>query len=287
MSARTKRVMPAQAARFTPKACNSTLSPVACAYPEREWGLYAKGPFVSTTDTSIAATCTDRCPFKTSGCYIPAGLTKARAARLDLAAVGLTADQVIAQEVELIDLAFGSGRIPRDGGHRGRDGRDLRLHVGGDAGTTRGARLLAGAAARWAARGGGRAWTFTHLWRDIPRAAWGPISVLASVESHDDIEVARKAGYAAAIVVPELTSKKPFSLPGSTFKIMPCPAEKAGKTCVTCRLCLDADKLIASDLAIAFEAHGPTKRVVVEKLVQLRGRATSATSVMDGQVSRG
>ena len=56
---------------------------------------------------------------------------------------------------------------------------------------------------------------------------------------------------------------------------------------MTCRLCLDADKLIASNVAIAFEAHGPTKRVVVEKLVQLRGRATSATSVMDGQVSRG
>ena len=287
MSAPRKGVTPPRAASFTAKACNSKLSPVAFKHPERKSGLYAKRPFVSTTDTSIAATCSDTCPFKQAGCYIPSGLTRSRAVRLDDAAVGLTPEQVIAQEVELIDLAFRGGRIPHDGGRHGLDGRDLRLHVGGDAGTTRGARLLAGAAARWAARGGGRVWTFTHLWRVIPRAAWGPISVLASVETPDDIEVAGKAGYATAIVVPELTSKKPFRLAGSGFKIMPCPAEKAGKTCVTCRLCLDADKLVASNVAIAFEAHGPAKRVVVEKLVQLRGRATSATSVMDGQVSRG
>ena len=35
---------------------------------------------------------------------------------------------------------------------------------------------------------------------------------------------------------------------------MPCPAETKGTTCVRCRLCLDAHKLLERNVAIAFQA---------------------------------
>ena len=225
-----------------------------------------RSPFVSTTDVSIAATCRDACPFKGGGCFAEAGFTRFMARRLDAAAEGLTADQVIAEEAQLIDTAFKGGRVPQDGA---RGGRDLRLHVGGDVGSTLGARLLAGAAARWRDRGGGAVWSFTHAWREVPREAWGPISVLASVERPEDIEAARAAGYAAALVVDRFPSARAFTLPGSDTKIVPCPAETRSKTCVECRLCLDADKLLDRNVAIAFEAHGPTARRAREALVDL------------------
>jgi hypothetical protein len=57
--------------------------------------------------------------------------------------------------------------------------------------------------------------------------------------------------------------------PESSTKIVPCPAETRGKTCVECRLCLDVD-LLGLDVAIAFQAHGPKARSTREVLVQLR-----------------
>lgn len=142
-----------------------------------------------------------------------------------------------------------------------RSGR-RRLHPGGQ--------LLAGAARRWRDRGGGAVWSFTHIWREVPREAWGAISVLASVEQPEDIQAARAVGYAAAIVVDKFPSDEAFFLPRSITKIVPCPAETRDKTCVECRLCLDADTLARRNIAIAFEAHGPTARRVREALVQQR-----------------
>jgi hypothetical protein len=113
-----------------------------------------------------------------------------------------------------------------------------------------------------------RAAKFTHAWREVPRDAWGSISVLASVEQLGDIEAARAAGYAVAIVVDEVPTDKAFFRVGSDTKIVPCPAETRGATCIECRLCLDDDKLARSNVAIAFEAHGPTARRVREVLVQ-------------------
>lgn len=139
---------------------------------------------------------------------------------------------------------------------------------GGDVGSALGARLLAGAAGRWRERGGGAVSSFTHAWREVPREAWGPISGLASVERPEAIEAARAAGSAAAIVVDKFASDEAFSLSGSNTKIVPCPAETRGETCVECRLCLDADKLAGRDVAIALEAHGPMARRAREALVQ-------------------
>ena len=255
-----------------PKAYNAKLSPVRAWREGEKRRLHALPPFVAATYASIAATCSDACPFKAGGCFVPAGTTKKRAAAWDAAARGLSTEQVIAEEVRLLDAAFRGGRVPQDGG---RGGRDLRLHVGGDVGSEAGARLLAGAAERWVQRDGGRVWTFTNAWRDVPKDALGHISVLASVERPEDIELARTRGYAAAIVVEAFPSSKAFSLPGTSAMVVPCPAETKGTTCIQCRLYLNADALLDCNVAIAFAAHSATKKQVIEKLVQLGGRVTN------------
>ena len=190
---------------------------------------------------------------------------------MDKKAKGAKAEDVIAEEVRLIDRLWRGdragvrwpGRVPQDGA---RGGRDLRLHVGGDCGNTGGARQLAGAARRWRKRGGGSVWTFSHLWRQVPRSAWGGISVLASVESVKDIAKARKRGYAAALVVDEHLSDKAYWK--GKEKIIPCPAETRGATCATCRLCLDRD-LLKMGVSIGFAVYGPG---ATQALVQIGKR---------------
>jgi hypothetical protein len=255
-------------ARFVPETCNRKLAPTdRSRRANGKRGLKALPPFVSITDVTIAATCSDECPFKSSGCYASEGFTKRTGQQLDADARGRSSDQVIAAEVRLIDRSFRRGVVPQDGS---RGGRDLRLHVGGDVGSTYGAELLACATDRWLARGGGSVWTFTHWWRQIPRVAFGRNSVLASVEVPKDIEQARAAGYAAAIVVDKFPSDRAFKLPVTTAKVVPCPAETKGTTCVECRFCLDAGKLLERNVAIAFQAHGSGRRRVQQTLVQLR-----------------
>ncbi|WP_438033733.1 DUF7227 family protein [Sorangium sp. So ce204] len=260
-------LLAASAARFVPMSHNRKLAPVERLPTGSRPHPRAQRPFVPTTDVAIAVTCSDACAFKSGGCFARAGFARFKARELDAAARSLTADQVIAEEVRLIDAAFNNRRAPEDGAP---GGRDLRLHVGGDVGSALVAQLLAGAARRWRDRGGSAVWSFTHAWREVPREAWGSISVLASVEQPEDVEVARAVGYAATIVVDEFPSDEAFSLPASNAKIVSCSAEARGKTCVECRLCLDADKLARRNLAVAFEAHGPTPRSVHEALVQQR-----------------
>jgi hypothetical protein len=258
-------------ARLQKKSRDKKLAPVAFVDrgPGRKPEPVPVGPFAASTYASIALTCPTSCPMKGAGCYAQAGAAQRLVRQLDAAAVGRTPEDVIADEVREIDDASKRG-VPQDGA---RGGRDLRLHVGGDVGSEAGARLLKAAARRWRARGGGSVWTFTHLWREIPREAFGEISVLASVESEEQIEAARKRGYPAAIVVERFESKKAFSLPGSDVRVIPCPAETSGRTCVECRLCLDRD-LLGMGVAIGFEAHGRSRQKVRETLVQLRrGRA--------------
>jgi hypothetical protein len=191
--------------------------------------------------------------FFAGGCYARAGAARSLVNALDLAAAGVSAREVIDAEVALIDGAFRGGRVPQDGGRDGRRGRDLRLHVSGDVGDARDARALASAARRWASRGGGVAWTYTHRWRSIPRSAWGAIGVLASVEEPGDVALAKARGYDVALVVPEFTRSSSYLDGGVT--IIPCPAQTRNATCVQCRLCLDVRH--ASDAVIGFAAHGP------------------------------
>ncbi len=268
----------AAAVRFHRVSANRKLAPIEkVPYPHAHFKYRPtpRAPFCCSTFVSIEATCSDACVFKRGsagargGCYVDADQFMRRAMEiLDKGAAGLSSFQVIQEEVAVIDAIYKHRGIPRDGWHG--HGRDLRLHVGGDAPGETSARLLAGAASRWMARGGGRVWTYTHSWQRIPREAFGAISVLASVEKPRQVSAARGRGYAPALVVRDFPDgKRPFTVPGTRF--IPCPAETLGKTCVECRLCLDVD-LHAKNLGIAFQVHGYQAAAVREHLVQLRPR---------------
>lgn len=251
---------------FSPAAANRKLAPVEMqANTTERLRPVPVGPFCASTYVSIDKTCPDSCGFKAEGCYVRTGFTAQLARELDTAAAPEPGG-VIRAEAMLIDQAFPvsvgpawkrSGRrggpVPQDGA---RGGRDLRLHVGGDCPDTASARVLAEAAARWRARGGGDVWTYTHRWREIPREAWGSISVLASCETPADVMAARGRGYAPAIVVRRFPDRRAFYVSGIVGRVIPCPAETGKRSCVECRLCFDDRALYERAATIAFEAHG-------------------------------
>ena len=116
--------------------------------------------------------------------------------------------------------------------------RPLRLHVVGDCTSDQTARILAGAVRKYQRVTNQPAWSYSHAWRDIKRKSFGPISVLASGESTQQVKLARAKGYATAMVVDRFQDTKAFSIDG--VKVVPCP-QQTGKTdsCRTCRLCWD------------------------------------------------
>jgi ParB/RepB/Spo0J family partition protein len=262
-----------EAVRFEPISMNRKLSEVGLASGKKRPHFTPMRPYVCSTLVSIQASCPDTRAFKGTptspgGCYVDAGFTRIAMQKLDSAAWGLSSFDVIREEVRQIDDAFGGGPIPQDGA---RGGRDLRLHVGGDVDAAAGAQLLAKAARRWRARGGGTVWTYTHSWRAVPRSAWGDaITVLASVEKPSEIEQARKKGYAAAVVVEDFPSEKAFTTDGAKVKVVPCPAETRRTTCADCRLCLDRD-LVQMNVAIAFKLHGQHEAAARRALNGKRG----------------
>lgn len=265
------------AVAFHYKSANRKLAPIERVpydHPFYKYRPTPRAPFCCSTFVSIEATCSESCLFKRTpegkrgGCYVDADQFMRRAIGvLDAGAAGRSGPEVIAEEVRVLDGIWRLRGVPRDG-WRGQ-GRDLRLHVGGDVPDSKSAGLLAGAADRWQARGGGSVWTYTHAWNEVHRRAFGSISVLASVESADQVRAARRRGYAPALVVPRFPDgKRPFKLAGTRF--IPCPAETLGKTCVECRLCLGGVDLRAKKLGIAFEVHGMASVIARTALVQLR-----------------
>jgi hypothetical protein len=268
---------PPQAARFISASRNRKLGPVIYELTGSRRRAYAVPPYVCCTYTAIAATCPETCRFKRSGCYADANFTRFRMSKLDAAAVGLSAEDVVLQEVRQIERSFRGGPVPQDGA---RGGRDLRLHDGGDVGNTAGARMLADPARLWRhKRRGGSVWTYTHCWRSIRRSDWGEsISVIASVEKPGEIEQARKRGYAAAIVVEDFPNgAQAFRLPGSKTRIVPCRAQtREGVTCITCRLCLDSD-LLKLGITVGLRTHGPGA-AAAKRALRACNRATAASS---------
>lgn len=263
-----RRMRRGASVKLRERSSNRKLSPVKVLGREKNFTrMAAVRPFCSSTFAAIETTCPDSCAFKDNGCMADGGFTRIMSKRLNAAARGLTELQVIAEEAREIDRAFGGKRVPQDGA---RGGRDLRIHVGGDVKTEAAARLLAGAAARWRARGGGSVWTFTHSWRQVPRDAWGCISVLASVDNLGDVAAALWRGYAPAIVLDELPADgRRMALQPSGVPVIPCPGETREATCVECRLCLDRP-LAAMGVGIAFAVHGRDKRAASAALVQIR-----------------
>lgn len=228
---------------------------------------FAQGPFVVSTYVSIKATCPENCPWKDAGCYAQSGFTAHALRMLDAAAGSMTGVEVIEREAAELRKLFmprkrgrngphNTGRIPQDGA---RGGRDLRLHVSGDVplvGIERAVNALAQAAWDWRRRGGGAVWTYTHQWRAVARAFWGPIRVLASCDRPEEVREARELGYGAALVVSRFpNADRAFNIPGVPGVVVPCPAQtKTTVTCATCRLCFADLNLL--NITIGFKAHG-------------------------------
>jgi len=205
------------------------------------------GP-VSATYASQAS-CPNTCPFYRNGCYAELGPTGIHTRKISSCDV---VDPVEIAKAEADAISDLTGR------------QDLRVHVVGDCSSNEAAFIVSSAMAEHRAKRGSRAWTYTHAWRDVERSSWQYESILASVETTDEIAEARSRGYAAAIVVDSFKSDKLYNLDGE--KILPCPNQTKKIQCVDCGLCMKADFLHKNNISIGFEAHGVSKRKVLLSL---------------------
>lgn len=254
-------------AMMLPSTSVSRCAPPLCAEKRRE-GARSKRRRCTRLAHARPARGAPRRPARLGGCFADAGFTAMRSARYDRAAAGMTPLEVIREETRAIRSAFGGGLVPQDGA---RGGRDLRLHIGGDAPTEECASELGAAVGDWRARGGGDAWSYTHAWRGVKRAAWGgAVAVLASIEHEADVAPARAQGYAPAIVVAKFPrAHRAFEL--GSVRFVPCLAEVRKTTCVECRLCF-RDDLFERKIGIAFQLHGQHD---ARGLARLRGNAAT------------
>lgn len=209
------------------------------------------------TTYAAQASCPSSCAFfDGGGCYaengqIYSGITKPLN---DVAALANAAPVDVAREEAAAINALGVEDI------RQISGRPLRLHTVGDCRTDEAASIVAAAAERYMERGGGPVWTYTHAWRLVDRASWGRVSVLASCETPEQVELARARGYAPSIVVEAFEQRRRHrTMSGHSpgVDVLPCPAQTTPDvTCSSCRLCMNDEALRGRGYTIAFEIHG-------------------------------
>jgi hypothetical protein len=199
------------------------------------------------------ASCPTSCPLRNAGCYAEQGLVGIHTKRLNAAAIDATPLDVARDEADAIRTLSGT--------------RDLRLHVVGDCTTDETASLVATAALE-TVKPGNRTWSYTHGWRDVDRASWGEVSVLASTETFEQATEALDRGWAPAIVVGEHEDDKMYRKEG--LKVLPCVNQTRGISCADCRLCFDAERLHGKGMVIAFAAHGSRKSRVLSVLDEVR-----------------
>lgn len=217
---------------------------------------------VDATYASIEASCPNSCELKNAGCYASLGNVGMHVRRLDKQADGMTPLALARAEAKAIDNAYNGKAIPT--------GRAMRLHVSGDSRTVTGSRIINKAIGRWKQRGGGDCWSYTHAWKHVPRSEWNNVSMLASVDSISEVELARKQGYAPAIVVASFDSPKAFQMSGSDTKWIPCPAQTKEVGCSDCGLCFNANRLFEGNFGIAFAVHGIKKNEVKRRLTVIQ-----------------
>lgn len=217
---------------------------------------------VDATYVSINSSCPNSCSLKNSGCYAQQSYIGMYGKKLDKEVKGFSALQIAKQEATAIKSSYNGKEVPPL--------RDLRLHVSGDSKTIRGTRIINAAIGNWKSRGGGDCWSYTHSWKSVPRKEWSNVSMLASIDTIDDVQLAKNQGYAPALIVSKHLSEKTYTLPGSNIKWIPCPNQTKpnGKDidCVSCRLCFNADRLFADNYGIAFAAHGIGKNKIKRRL---------------------
>ncbi len=259
-----------------PKSANRKLSPVQEVTHDIRDGKKVEldrsrwvpqKPFVAATYLSIQGSCDDVCVFKNgNGCFAESGYSRQWIQLLDGEVAGKKLNLGVI-EAQAIDALWPKG-VPQDGGRRGDRGRDLRLHISGDAQDGAAARALGMAAGKYRLRGGGIVWGYTHSWRKIPRLDWGPdIEIFASCETAKDVNKARYLrNYPVALVVPEFPSHKVFSIPGTDQRFFPCLAETQELNCAECRACFDTKGLMKKNLNVAFAAHGTTAAKAKKRL---------------------
>ena len=186
--------------------------------------------------------CWNGCPFKGHGCYAEHDLVQFTTNRVNRESTAnqLNALTLAINEANAIDSL--SGQLP------------LRLHVVGDCQTDEIASIVSAAAMRYLSKHGHKVWSYTHVWRDVARESWKNVSILASCESTADALRAMANGYAAAVVFPDAQS---IPVKSAYMNVVHCP-QQTGKTlnCTTCKLCWNADRLLATRTVIGFTAHG-------------------------------
>lgn len=208
------------------------------------------------TTHACLATCPDSCPLKKSGaCYRESGPERWVSNALDEHQTRLRQSHVTIakKEAHLIDGV--SNKV------------DLRVHTIGDCKSAEAARIVSKACERLMERTGSMAYTYTHAWRDVPRSAWGKVSVMASCETMENVRQAVKRGYAAAVIVPKHEGWKAYKV--GDLRMIPCP-KQTGKveSCKACRICMRDNLLRKGNMVVAFSAHGPSlkvKAVLAEK----------------------
>jgi len=135
----------------------------------------------------------------------------------------------------------------------------IRLHTAGDCKSPEAATIVSKASEEFMQRTGQPVYTYTHAWRNVPRASWGEVSVLASAESMDDVKKAFTKGYAVALAVNAHESPKSQLVDG--FKLLPCPAQTGRvENCKKCKLCMKDKFLRKARVVITLAAHGPTRK---------------------------
>ena len=189
---------------------------------------------------------TDCVFFNGGGCYAETGrLGKFVTAPLNAAGKDSTRLEIALAEAAAIDRLDASLGLP------------LRLHVVGDCADDESAEIVSAAAMRYTARGGGKAFGYTHAWRTVARISWGGVSILASCETAADVLHATARGYATALVVQEFESDRRYH-PREPLgpEIIPCPAQTRHGNCADCGLCFNDKRLRDDGLSIGFEVHG-------------------------------
>lgn len=213
----------------------------------------AKVGNIAATYLPVNQTCPESCALKNNGCYAQDGNVGIHNNRLDrlMAAKKLSAYDIVRMEAR---------EITRCG--KSADGKALRLHVSGDARTNASAKLLGIAAESW----DGKVYSYTHAWREVERASWGRVSILASCENLEQVSQAHARGYAASLVVANHPDDgKAFTIDG--IKQIPCPAQtRDDVNCESCKLCMDDQKLLDMKACITFAAHGASRKKALKVL---------------------
>lgn len=201
------------------------------------------GP-ISVTYAS-QATCGD-CKFKAgNGCYAEYGNAAFTTNRLNKSTDN--ALEVAKKEAEEISKL--SGR------------NILRLHIVGDSPTDETTKIIANAATNYTKKKNMPVFSYTHQWKNVKRASWKNVSILASCDNPEEIKNARRKGYATATVVDKFQSHKAYTSGG--IKYIPCPNQTKKVQCIDCKLCMNDKFLKSSKQTIVFEAHGIKKNVLI------------------------